>query len=642
MLTRANRMKKTNFSRDEDGALLVFFALCVAAIFLIAALSFDLGRRASTQTELQSFADNVSLAAAGELNGFPGAMARASTAADQLISDTFVFGSEADGGVGQTLSGVSDYSIFFYDELPPVDATDLLIGACGDGGDGAPLCTANPANDFIARFVLIQVNEVDVPWVFANILTVFTSDPLPDEAVVAESVAGFTSLACDIAPVFFCLPDPVLSAGDDEGIWDPENHIGDQILLRTGQGGNSFWDSGNFGWLDPRDTIPDETLVDPDGDCFGLNGTPLLVCLIAAENAVTLCFENGLLETLPGQKQGIESAVFNTRFDMYNATVSQYADDENFQPAPIITRGLVDSGGDVCVQGGVDYDVPTMAFPQDDCFTPGNPLGDCQAWNGEVRFGDGDWEEGRLLYAEANYSVDAESYDAGQDWPEDLYLGEDTDINDFPGDLLDPLDEVVSIGGDLYHVDDPFRPTVGGEADPTPNLPTLDHTASRWQYYVAEVASTYYTTPITAYNNYIADPSLSPGNLIDPINPGNVPSMMPPLEYDDASILDRVEYSLPLCATDPSEGGPNNFSLDPRRRVVVAAVVDCTAQEVKGNTKDVLATYFVETFISTPVKGDPNDQKKFDMWIEVVGPPLNSGASTVQNGIFRNLVQIYR
>ena len=97
MMTHVNGMMKNKFSRDEDGALLVFFALCVAAIFLIAALSFDLGRRASTQTEIQSFVDNVSLAAAGELNGFPGAMARAQTAAANLISDSYVFGSDADG-----------------------------------------------------------------------------------------------------------------------------------------------------------------------------------------------------------------------------------------------------------------------------------------------------------------------------------------------------------------------------------------------------------------------------------------------------------------------------------------------------------------------------------------------------------------
>ncbi|MGI9388753.1 MAG: TadE/TadG family type IV pilus assembly protein [Boseongicola sp.] len=625
MLNRVGNTFKNQFSREEDGALLVFFAICVAAVFLISALSFDLGRRSSTQTELQSFADNVALASAGELNGFPGAISRASTAADQLISDSFVFGDEADGGIGQTLSGVSDYSIFFYEDLP-ADDLDPLVGA---------LDVSDPTNDFIARFVRIQANEVDVPWVFANLLTIFSSDPLPDEAVSAEAVAGFTSLACDIAPVFFCLPDPDPADGDGL-IWDPKNHIGEQVLLRTGQGGNSFWDSGNFGWLDPRDTIPDESLVDSDGECAGLNGTPLLVCLIAAENGVVNCFENGLLETLPGQKQGIESAVFNTRFDMFNATVSQYADNPTFQPAPIITRGFVDSGGDECIQGGVDYDVPTMAFPQDDCFTNGNPGGFCEAWNGEVRFGDGVWDAGRMLYAEANYSIDGDSYDTGLDLLEDIIPG-DTDILNYPDGDNNPADEVIDVNGVDYHVHDPFRP---GNTNGYPELP---YGASRWEYYVAEVMATYYTNPVAAYNSYINNPGIPIATaLIDPVNPGNVPSLMPLLEFDVGPDQDRVEYSLPLCATDPSEGGPNNFSLDPRRRVVVAAIVDCTAQQVKGNTKDVLATYFVESFISTPVKGDPSDKKKFDMWIEPIGPALNSGQSTVQNGTFRNLVQIYR
>jgi Putative Flp pilus-assembly TadE/G-like len=612
MLTREKFMRDQKFKDSEDGALLVFFAICCAAIFLIAALSFDLGRRASTQTELQSFADNVALAAAGELNGFPGAITRARTAADELISDSFVFG---DGD--RLLAGDTDYSIYFYESLPADDQTVMSNAACGSFP--APLCQNVPANDFIARFVRVEVNEVDVPWVFANLLSMFSSDPLPDEAVAARAVAGYTSLACDIAPVFFCLPPPdALDAAAGDIIWDPENHIGDQVLLRTGQGGNSFWDSGNFGWLDPRDTIPEESLVDPDGDCYGLNGAPLLVCLIAAENAVTTCFENGLLTTLPGQKQGIESAVFNTRFDMFNSVVSQYADDENFQPAPIITRGFVDSGGDACLKNSVQYE-DTMAFPTDDCFgfVDGGP--NCDAWDGVVRFGDGDWTQGRLDYVEANYSMDGESY---------------TTI--LPSE----------IDADGYHVDDPFSPTnalANGFVE-------IQNGASRWEYYVAEVTATYYDSPAAAYATYMANPD---SGLGDP--KATVTSLMPPLlfdgdnndpeipsTYDDDYTVDRAEDGLPYCATDPDEGGPDNFSLDPRRRVVIAAVVDCNAQQVKGNTKDVLATYFVETFITQPVKGDPTDKKKFDMWIEIIGPALNTGSSVVEKGVFRNLVQLYR
>ena len=73
---------------DERGALLVFVAVAIVALLGLIALSFDLGRMASTQTELQSFADNVALAAAGELDGKEDSIERATRAANNLITDT--------------------------------------------------------------------------------------------------------------------------------------------------------------------------------------------------------------------------------------------------------------------------------------------------------------------------------------------------------------------------------------------------------------------------------------------------------------------------------------------------------------------------------------------------------------------------
>lgn len=621
------------FRGDENGALLVFFGMCCAAIFLIAALSFDLGRRASTQTELQSFADNVALAAAGELNGFAGAMARAETAAGNLITDAFVFGTETDGDAGRTLAGSADYLIFFYETLPESDLTDLSSGACGTGGDELPLCTDIPANDMIARFARVVVKDVTVPWQFANLLSMFSSTALPAEEVNAEAVAGYTSLACDISPVFFCLPEGNAKDGATEetpAIWNPKNHIGEQILLRTGEQRDSFWESGNFGWLDPRDIDPYASLVDSGGDCAGLNGAPLLVCLIAAEHGVVNCYENGLLTTLPGQKQGIESAVFNTRFDMFSATVSQYESDSNFQPGPLSARGFTDSGGDTCLGNSVE-DIPTRPLPNDDCFVTGDTSGGCQAWESVVRFGDGDWSQGRREYVEQNYSKDYNTYQTDP--------------------TLDPMitdDELIDIGGETYHVDDPFRP---GNPDGNPVITNSD---SRWQYYVAEVMTTYYDNPVAAYDEYMDDPDSPIGSaaLKETLPTTAFPPMIEDVEgnndpndvstYTDDITHQRAESGLPACATDPENGGPENFSLDPRRRTVVAAVVDCNTQEVNGKKDDVLATYFVEVFITEPVKEPPSDPGKFDMYVEIIGPALNVGDSTVTKGTFRNLVQLYR
>ena len=134
-------MKNSKFARQEDGALLVFFAICAAAIFLVAALSFDIGRRASTQTELQSYADNVALAAAGELNGFPGAVARARRAAENLIEDKFTIGEG-----NRVLSGASDFSLTFYETLPDDEAAwdfELAVDPTNTGFDTRSGCKSS-------------------------------------------------------------------------------------------------------------------------------------------------------------------------------------------------------------------------------------------------------------------------------------------------------------------------------------------------------------------------------------------------------------------------------------------------------------------------------------------------------------------
>lgn len=581
------------FKRQEDGAMLVFFALCAAAIFLVAALSFDLGRRASTQTELQSYADNVALAAAGELDGFPGAMARATRAAENLITDSFVFGSEADGGTGRVLSGASDYQIEFYSRL--LDDENAWPTSTGTGANAftEPLDVTDPANDARARYARVIVNDVDVPWEFANIISIFSSDPLPDEAVDAEATAGFTSFACDVTPFFFCLPDATSAdtgAGADpetpNNTWYPANHIGETVLLRSGGGPASSWGPGNFGWLDVRDAVPQD-IVDTSSDCAAeTNQTDLLRCLIAAENSGIACFQNGLLSVLTGQAVGIESAVFNTRFDIFNATSGQSENDPNFAPAPLNMNGL-NLGTDACA-GNNPPTGNTLPLPVDDCFTDATS---CVEVGGVERFGDGVWERGRREYAEANYSRDAAT----------------------PG-VIDPA-ELVSVGSDVYHIDDPFRPdnaldsggNVVARVAPFAGLPVLSLGASRFDYYSAEVAAIY--------------GGLNAGDPVPTSNPLLGPG--------------RNETGLPTCSTETDN---TNYSQNPRRRNFVAAVVDCDAQNIQGNSTEVRATYFIEVFLPQRIEGVSN----FDLFVEIVDGPLNKGEEAITKGTFRNVVQLYR
>jgi len=107
----------TAFKRDESGAIMVFFAISLVVLLGLVAISFDMGRINITQTELQSYADNVALAAAGELDGKADSITRATAAAASMISDRQTFG-EGDN----TLSGVTDYTLTFLSTLPASDA----------------------------------------------------------------------------------------------------------------------------------------------------------------------------------------------------------------------------------------------------------------------------------------------------------------------------------------------------------------------------------------------------------------------------------------------------------------------------------------------------------------------------------------
>ena len=689
MWTRVTSMTKPNFRRDEEGALLVFFALCCAAIFLIAALSFDLGRRASTQTELQSFADNVSLAAAGELNGFPGAIERAERAARELIQDNYVFGTEADGDAGTTLQGESDYDIFFYAELPPDDQD--------------PFLTALPkvaASDGLARFARVVVKDVEVEWVFANLLTIFGQTPPPDE-VRAESTAGYTSLSCNVAPVFFCLPTD--SSGNVLPEWSKEgigcetcdgglSNVGKTILLRSGQqtgGQGGFWEPGNFTWLDVRDQIPPEfwdqsgPLFNPLGPCAEFANSPnsinMYECLFATGGG-TLCFAQGDLATKTGQSEGNIAAVFNTKFDLYASSSNQVDTDSRFQPAPSVIKGYV--GGDGCGGGGETKTTTTMSLPADDCFFGGSGI-DCLSYGGFTRYGDQDWSDGRLLYVDTNYSLDPNSQ--GSVDKTDVTAG---------GDLMRIDDRV-------YHVDDPFRPEATQtnstgyfdtnglplfpkSADyanypvvPGPNYSSSDPSgnngdSSHWTYYQAEVAASMYAggtvgtnSPKDVFNPGAGDTSY-PGGLPPAAGRAELIRdiyLVPGPTYPDNSsdftyrlstpanaqpswtkVFDRLGNSLPQCST---AGNPLNYSTDPRRRTLVAAAIDCKEQGVQGNTTDMSAAYYVEVFLLGPSDdvveaGVKKKNTKKEIYVEIISPALEFGAELVEPGTFRNLVQIYR
>ncbi len=338
--------------------MMAFFGVSLVAFLGLVALSFDLGRVAITQTELQSYADSVALAAAGELDGEPDSITRA-TAAAALVADTQTFG-EGD----TVLQGAGDYTLTFYSTLPAVDTNPLNA----------------PTNDPLrAAFVRADVNSQEVELTFAAAFAALGGFDEMDNEADAHATAGYTQFACDVTPLMFCLPSPGYSA---------DANIGNMINLRSG-GNNAPWGPGNFGFLDVTRSGAGQS-----GPCAGLSEAQQYRCLLGGVDVVDQCYGvPGGVDTLPGQRVGLANAAMNTRFDMYTGPFNNSSNDPLYAPAPNVIKGLVGSGNNNCVGNNPTESTDTAKLPQDDCMGGGS----CG------RFGDGNWNSGRATYVATNY-----------------------------------------------------------------------------------------------------------------------------------------------------------------------------------------------------------------------------------------------
>ncbi len=362
----------SDYKNDEKGAILVLVALFMVVIVGFTALSYDLGRLSSTQTDLQSYSDHVALAAAGELDGASDAITRANAAAANMISDTQLF---AEGS--QDLGSAADYSLRFLTGLPDAGV---------DPDDNAAVDAFVTTDPTLASMVEVTATPRTVFLPFANALSDLLGNSRPAGLVEARAIAGYTQYACDISPLMFCIPQNWTADTDVEG-----NASGSTILLRTG-GPNSLWQPGNFGFLEPN-----ADLINPLGPCAGLTGSKLYICLVAANGNLIQCVPQGGVDTEPGEKNGITSAIYNSRFDMFNATMSQLKTDDDYAPGPQTISGWDNTGGG-CLKNNPDQSANSMPFPPDDCFDPVTKLCDGS------RFGDGDWSTGKSEYLDTNYN----------------------------------------------------------------------------------------------------------------------------------------------------------------------------------------------------------------------------------------------
>ena len=411
------------FAADEGGAVLVLWGMFLAVAFGFLALTVDFGRVASTQSDLQSYADQVALAAAGELDGRVDAIDRARVAADRLISDWQTY---AEGD--RTLSGTEDFVLTFLTTLPPNDGT-------------TPTDTTTDGR--LARFVTVRVDTATVPTPFAAVASMMRGGDVTDDVeVAATATAGPASYACDVTPLMFCVPPG----------WRADANRGDQIVLRAaGQG--AAWGPGNFGFLDPS-SLP----TDPQGPCAGLGTAQLYRCLVGAERAVTACIRTDQgVNTLTGQRVGLAEA-FNTRFDHFSGSMQGLRNNPAYRPAPNTVQGTLprrQGGGNsprpACRGNNVDVS-DAMPLPRDGCITAGT----CG------RFGDGNWN--RAGYVAMNHNGVYPAGTSARSTRYEMYLAEIAAARSRAAPNNVPLPGKQETGAPQCHAsgpsDDPARRTV--------------------------------------------------------------------------------------------------------------------------------------------------------------------------------------
>ena len=379
-------MKRTlvRYRDDERGAVAALYAMALFGLVAIAGVGWDYGRLMAMDSELQNAADQAALAAATQLDGRSGAIARAQSAATGYLanatSDFVNVTRLANDGEGRP---ITDLTLTFYESYD--SATDTPGDVTTDDND--------------ARVVQVTVNGREAFYALTPVVGLISSGQ-----IVADAVAGLESSACNVPPLMFCAP-----SGNNN--FPTTADIGSALDLREHPQGSEDFSPGNFDLLQIE---YDNVAQNNQNRTLGLN-SDFLGCT------------GETILTRPGSRTPETNAI-NTRFDIYANPLS-CENDGDFCPAQLVRSNYV---REVRIQGNnqgnnavtcasaTNYDlipassvpsgitIPEQAFPLDSCQTLG--LAGC------LSFGDGDWPVDQYMQAiHGVNSASAPGLDANND-----------------------------------------------------------------------------------------------------------------------------------------------------------------------------------------------------------------------------------
>ncbi|HET9398314.1 MAG TPA: pilus assembly protein TadG-related protein [Sphingomicrobium sp.] len=540
---------------DNSGAVAATVGLSLFALVAVGGIAFDYARLATLDTEMQNAADQAALAAATQLDKEPGAIARATAAAQGLIANQTLLANDGDS---DNMS-INIPTVLFYATKAAAEAAN--------GTDCPTANVINPADagaDASAKFVCVRTTDRVARYALTPIVAAFVSND-----VSAMAVAGLGSAICKIPPLMMCNPQENEDPSDPLG-FDISDFVGHGLRLVEGGGGS--WAPGNFGYL--------QTGLQP--------GANALEYALGANSPPGDCVSTEGVTTKPGENTSVTDGI-NTRFDIFENGLTNACTDGTCSPALNVRKDVTrpDGSNNFGFKTGNDpWDLPVEQYLPDPATgaetapwptSMGHPRDICHA-----RDTDGD---GGTEYCPGQRMGDGA-------WDRNLYFF----VNHGPG------------GSGL------FTPAVAGTPDANwQNIGSLDAFADARGIDLNE---------ITRYQVYLWE--------IDQIAAGVLNPYTSHTTQQGQNIKSHRNHGKPV----PPHAGVGASASQLDRRISAVAVVNCAANAVAGQSKNVAVAKWVEVFFVEPSLARPRTSAG-DIYVEIIRETTAGGNAPTNPQVVR-------
>ena len=390
---------------------------------------------------------------------------------------------------------------------------------------------------------------------------------LSSGAISATAFAGLNQAICKVPPVMLC--NPAESTDPD---FTTTNYIGKGIRLISNDGGGNYG-PGNFGFLATN----------------AGNGASVLGQELGASTVPGDCVQETGVTTDPGNMVSVRDAL-NTRFGIYNSVNSACGSNgSSCPPSANIRQDLVLRGKQNGKSGNYNYgsSFSDLGFTSNSGSTPG-------------------WEEATNPYPGSA-----------------LITSTGTNYRD-----LTPT-EIAGIAPMGYPEDECHA----FKSDGTGACPNGLIGTGTWDWYA------YFRSNSTNYSTITSTTAMN--TFLTTTFGTTKPTRYQVYQYEMSHASTRLQPQATTTAGQKAFGNPANLSAEPTavtpsatsidRRVLSVAVINCTAEGLKGKTTDVAVQKWIDVFLVQPSEPRVTGMRtsNSDVYVEVIGETdnaTNSGA----------------